>query len=115
MLNTVLRTLVISFIIVGISACSTVTIEGDVPKTPESVSGTHTVHSSFYNFNWTEPPAVTKCENGRGLARIRTHTNAAYALASILSLGLYVPHTIEWWCDGSPKDDGDEVPWVPPK
>ena len=108
-----IRAVLLCFMIGGLSACATVTIEGDVPKTTESVTGTDTVHGSYYNFVWSAPPA-TKCESGQGLARVRTHTNAAYSFVALLTLGLYVPQTITWWCDGTREDDPGEQPWVPP-
>ena len=111
MQNTI-RVIFFCCLITGLSACATVTIEGDVPKTTKSLTGTDTVHGSFYDFVWSAP-TVTKCENRQGLSRVRTHTNAAYAFISILSLGLYVPQTITWWCDGTPEDDNGEKPWVP--
>ncbi len=88
------------------------TIEGDGQKTPESESGTHTRHGSFYDFVWAEPP-VTKCDRRRGLYRTRHHTNAVYMIASLASLGLYVPQTVEWWCDGTPAETSDEEEYVP--
>jgi hypothetical protein len=92
-----------------ISGCATMTIEGDGQKTPQSRTGTHTKHGSFYSFVWSEPP-VEKCDNGHGLYLARYHTNAVYVLASVFSLGFYVPQTVEWWCDGTPApdEDGDE-------
>lgn len=93
-------------IIMSLSGCATMTIEGDGRKTPESKTGTHTSHGSYYGFVWSEPPA-TKCENGRGLYRVRNHTNAVYSLVSILSFGFYVPQTAEWWCDGTPDPIND--------
>jgi hypothetical protein len=89
------------------------TIEGDGQKTVESRSGTHTVHGSYYGFVWSEPPPVTKCENGRGLYRARYHTNAVYSVVSVASIGLYVPQTVEWWCDGTPDQEDDEEVYVP--
>lgn len=86
------------------------TIEGDGQKTSQSKTGAHTKHGSFYDFTWSEP-TVRKCDNGRGLYRTRYHTNIVYVLTSIVSLGLYVPQTVEWWCDGAPvpvpDEDGD--------
>lgn len=87
-------------------------IEGDGQKTPQSKNGTHTKHGSYYDIVWSEPP-VTKCDNGRGLYRARYHTNAIYSLVSILSLGLYVPQTVEWWCDGTPDPEEDEEIYIP--
>jgi hypothetical protein len=37
----------------------------------------------------------------------------AYVLASAFSLGLYVPQTAEWWCDGTPDPDEDEELYRP--
>lgn len=88
------------------------TIEGDGQKTPLSKTGTHTAHGSYYGFTWSEPPA-SKCDNQKGLYRVRYHTNAAYALTSILSFGLYVPQTAEWWCDGTPLSEEDEELYQP--
>lgn len=101
-----LRVAVIGCVIVSLLGCATMTIEGDGCKTAASKTGTHTVHGSFYNFVWSSPP-VEKCDNGRGLYRARYHTNAGYMLVSILTLGLYVPQTVEWWCDGCPSQDDD--------
>jgi hypothetical protein len=95
------------FLLGNISSCATMTIEGDGQKTPKSEHGIHTVHGSYYDFVWSEPP-VEKCENGQGLYRVRVHTNALYSLVSIVSLGLYVPQTAEWWCDCTPAQEEEE-------
>ena len=99
-------------ILLGVSSCATMTIEGDGVKSPQSKFGKHTVHGSYYSFVWSEPP-VEKCDNDRGLYRARYHTNALYALVSLVSLGLYVPQTVEWWCDGRPKPDVEEELYHP--
>jgi len=113
MVNT-FRAMLICCMIVSISGCATMTIEGDGQKTPESKTGTNTVHGSFYSFVWSAPPVVM-CEKGRGLYRVRSHTNAMYVLVSVISMGFYVPLTVEWWCDGTPgNDDGEEI-YIPAK
>jgi hypothetical protein len=104
--------MLIYFMIVSMAGCATMTIEGDGQKTPKSKTGTHTSHGSLYSFVWSEPQAQ-KCENGRGLYRVRYHTNAAYLLVSVISVGFYVPQTVEWWCDGSP-DEADDGPMYHP-
>ena len=109
--NTI-RAALICCIMVGASGCTTMTIEGDGQKTPQSKTGTHTVHASYYGLVWSSPP-VDKCDNGRGLYRARYHTNVIYAVVSIVSLGLYVPQTVEWWCDGTPKQDDNEELYRP--
>lgn len=108
-----IRAVLICCCILSLYGCTTMTIEGDGQKTPQSKTGTDTVHGSFYNFVWSEPPPVDKCDNGRGLYRARYHTNMAYVLASVFSLGLYVPQTVEWWCDGAPAKDEDEEIYRP--
>ena len=103
-----IRAVLLCCMVFGLGGCATMTIEGDGQKTPQSKTGTHTKHGSFYSFTWSEP-AVRKCDNNRGLYRARYHTNIVYVLASVVSLGLYVPQTVEWWCDGAPDpaEDGD--------
>ena len=101
------RAVLISCMIASICSCATMTIEGDGQKTVESKTGTHTVHGSFYSFDWSSP-TVEKCDNGHGLYRARYHTNAVYVLVSVISIGLYVPQTVEWWCDGSPSQEDEE-------
>ena len=111
-MKNLLRSLLIFCIVVYVSACATMTIEGDGDKTPSSKTGTHTLHGSFYGFNWSQPD-VDKCENGRGLYRARFHTNLGYVLVPIISLGLYVPQTVEWWCDGRRDEEEDEEEYHP--
>ena len=108
----IIHTIIICCVI-SLAGCATMTIDGDGQKTPESKTGTHTKHSSFYNIVWSEP-SVEKCDNDRGLYRARYHTNAAYVLVSVLSLGLYVPQTVEWWCDETPEDEDEGEIYVPP-
>jgi len=108
----IIMTALLCTILVGVCGCATMTIEGDGMKTPESETGTHIKHGSFYSIVWSEPP-VEKCDNGRGLYRARYHTNGVYVLASVLSLGLYVPMTVEWWCDGTPVPEKDEELYHP--
>lgn len=108
----VARIVIISALSAAASGCATMTIEGDGAKTVYSKTGTHTSHGSFYSFVWDEPP-VTKCDDGVGLYRARYHTNVLYSLASLASFGLYVPQTVEWWCDGQPTEDEDETDYRP--
>ena len=89
------------------SGCATFIVEGDVPKTPDSTTATETVHGSLYNFRW-KSWSEEKCLDRKGIARLEYHTNAGYLLVSVASLGLYVPQTVTWWCDGTkPEDDED--------
>ena len=113
-MRNIFQILLFFYMLTNITGCSTMTIEGDGQKTPKSKTGTHTLHGSFYSFAWSEPP-VRKCDNGHGLYRARYHTNALYVLVSTISLGFYVPQTVEWWCDGTPKQNSDEEIYRPTK
>lgn len=88
------------------SGCMTFELEGDGALTPDSEHGSATVHGSLWGFAWSHRD-VEVCE-GAGIYRAEFHTNAAFLAVAVLSLGLYVPQTVEWWCDEvAPDDDGD--------
>lgn len=91
-------------------ACSTFEIEGRGSITPEAITGSETVHGSLYGIQWSEFD-IEKCGDNT-LFRVEYHTNAGLLLASLVTLGLYVPQTVEWWCN-SPDDDDDEEVWNP--
>ena len=97
------------------SGCSTFELEGSGSITPNAITGSETVHGSLYGYRWRDF-AIEKCGTD-SLFRVEFHTNAALLLASVLSLGLYVPQTVEWWCHSSQDSDAnqeDEEVWVPP-
>jgi hypothetical protein len=111
-MRNIIRPVLLCCIIGSLAGCATMTIEGDGQKTAQSKTGTHTVHGTYYNVVWSQPP-VDKCDNNRGLYRVRYHTNLVYALVSVVSLGLYVPQTAQWWCDGASVLVGDEDVYIP--
>lgn len=92
-------------------ACATFEVEGNGSITPEAKTGSETVHGSLYGFRW-RPFDVEKC-GADSLFRVEHHTNAVLLLASVATLGLYVPQTVEWWCYSPSVDDEDEEQWVP--
>ena len=103
----------LSLLLLGLlSGCSTFTLEGDLPKTPDSTTGTGTVHGSLYGFEWAGWQ-VEKCSNRQGISRVRYHTNGVFLLAAVASFGLYVPQNVTWWCDGAKPDDEDDDVYVP--
>jgi len=96
-----------------LSGCMTFAVEGDGEKTANSVTGTATVHSSLYGFDWSNW-LVERCVDSRALYRVEYHTNAVYLVTSLVSLGLYAPQTVTWWCDDSRHvDDNGEEEYVP--
>lgn len=106
----------------GLSSCVTMDLEGSGMK---GSYGTETLHGSLWGIEWTERD-VTKCHDGHELYRVRLHDNGLHVLASALTLGLYVPQTVEWWCSGAsviapppepenpeePQEPGDDI-WDP--
>ncbi len=94
-----------------LSACSTVEVEGSGSITPEAISGSETVHGSLYGYRW-KPYSTEKCGTN-SLFRVETNTNAPMLLVSVLTLGIYVPQTLEWWCNSPSDDDEDEEVWDP--
>ncbi len=93
------------------SACATFEVEGSGYITPDATTGSETVHGSLYGFQWRQFE-VEKCGSD-SLFRVEYHTNAGLLLVSVLTLGLYVPQTVEWWCYTPAGDDEDEEVWEP--
>lgn len=97
--------------VLAMSGCATYEVEGAGAFTPDSHTGSETIHGSLYGFRWSEFNNE-KCVDSN-LFRVETHTNAALLLISVLSLGLYVPQTVEWWCSSSQVDAENEEVWDP--
>ena len=84
----------------------TFTMVGNAPKTEQAIAQNKTVNSSFAQ----SEQFINTCEEGENLAAIRFHTNPVYLLASLLSLGLYVPQNVTWWCGAEASACSDEDP-----
>ncbi|MEM7083133.1 MAG: hypothetical protein AAF465_10395 [Pseudomonadota bacterium] len=108
---TLFRLLILIASLTTLSACSTFELEGAGSSTPEALHGSETFHGSLYGFAW-RPFAIEKCEDNT-LFRVEYHTNAGLLLASFVTLGLYVPQTVEWWCNSPQEDEEDEEEWDP--
>lgn len=93
------------------TGCATFELEGAGAITPDAVTNSQTVHGSLYGFRW-QPHVTEKCA-GDSLFRVEYHTNAAFLLVSVATLGLYVPQTVEWWCYAPGDEDEDEEAWSP--
>lgn len=84
----------------------TFTMVADAPKTEAATVHKKTVNATFFG---SEPVDNLCSDENESLAAIRFHTNPAYLLVSLLSLGLYVPQNVTWWCDSESAEceDGD--------
>lgn len=90
----------------ALSAC-TFTVVGSAPKTEKSKAHSETVNTTFVG----NERFINAClDEGGELSEVRFHTNAAYILVSVLSLGLYVPQNVTWWChiDEEECAEGDD-------
>ena len=95
-----IRLLFILGAVIAMSGCMQFAIEGDCPKTPDSIFGKETIHGSFYGFNWDDDRRkVKKINNGLGIYKVEYHTNIIYSFVSLISLGLYVPVDIDYWTE----------------
>ena len=87
--------------------CTSFVVEGGGNKA--AASGTETIHTSLYGFDWSDRPKVKSSKEG--LYKIEVSTNGFYVLASALSLGLYVPQDVQWWLQKEQKTGAKE--WKP--
>ena len=108
------RLTVVACFLVCLSGCMSFEVEGDGRLTPQSITGRETVHGSLYGYTWGSRD-IQKCSGGLGLYRVEYHTNALYILVSTCSLGLYVPQTVEWWCQAPEQVDDGEILGIGPK
>ena len=101
----VLSALLVAGLASLLCSCMTFELEGDGAQDSYSKNDSETVHGSIYSFKWKKRN-IEKCENGQGIYKVEFHTNAGFLLVSVLSLGLYVPQTVEWWCQAPEAGDG---------
>lgn len=86
---------------------STFTLQGNAPKDETTTAQEMTVNASFAR----EEQYINLCDDqDADVAAIRFHTNPAYLLASILSLGLYVPQHVTWWCGSEEAECAPDDP-----
>lgn len=104
MRHTFQRTIALGVLALATAGCMSFEIEGDGALTEKSLRGSETIHGSLYGFRWADMD-VQKCSEQQGIFRVQYHTNAAFVLASALSLGLYVPQSVEWWCQAPPEKE----------
>jgi hypothetical protein len=106
-----IHALVITAFLGSMAGCATFLIEGagDRDKSVDTPKVEETVHGSFWGIEW-DKPAVSKCEKDHELYRVKVHQNALFLFASVVTLGLYVPQSVEWWCVPRTAPAGDEGP-----
>lgn len=108
-----------AFLLVVLSSCSSFALKRSAALEgygKSDGSTTTTFHGSYWPFSWsgtgTGPESnVVHCAEGCvGVHTVEYHTNLAYALGPILTIGLWVPETVEWWClVETPDDEEDDI------
>jgi hypothetical protein len=68
--------------------------EGDRPSSYQS----KTVHSYLWSVVEMDPSVVASNCGERGISAVRANTNYLFMAVAILTLGSWVPMTLEWRC-----------------
>lgn len=65
-----------------------------------------TAHSLFWGLAQKNVSAEN-CQPTPGLAEVRVTTNLGFALATVVTLGIWCPMTVEWRCAKPCQDNGE--------
>lgn len=76
--------------------------------TASDQSTTVTFYGSYWGLNWSGQDRFPTDEEYVGIDKVITHSNFGYSLAGILTLGAWVPMTIEYWGLEERADDDDD-------
>lgn len=91
-----------------LTGCMSFEISSNSNETENSKNASETVHGTVWGDWYWKKHNIQKCHDG-SLARVEFTYLAHQLLASALTLGLYVPQTVEWWCeDTDTSDDSSE-------
>jgi hypothetical protein len=111
-----LRAPLLAALILALSGCMTFELEAAAVEAGHGMSAastSETVHGSWWGFKWSDHVVEKGAEGDYGLYRVEYHTNALFSVVSVLTLGLYVPQTVEWWTLVESRDDKDTKVFVP--
>ena len=96
-------------VVTGLSSCTFTVDNYHVGKSEKDVAQNMTINAGYANPARHNPVNVCD-EDNQTLSQIRVHTNAAYLIGSLLTLGLYVPQNVTWWCHTTEKACTDDDP-----
>jgi hypothetical protein len=86
-----------AILVVTVTGCFTHRI---APSGPAGIGATEYERACVWSLFWgliQQDPAVDNC-NGQPLAEVRASTNLAYALVTVLTLGIAAPQEVAWRC-----------------
>ena len=75
-----------------------------VPR-PNPTGAPITIHSEAFAFGTVQPRNVAQCDTNI-IDEVRVHQNIGQALITVLTLGIYMPTTIEYVCGNIPSEEG---------
>lgn len=91
-----------------LTGCMNFELSSDANITQDSSNKSETVHGTMWGQWYWKDYNIQKCNDGP-LARTENTFTAPQLFLSAVTLGFYVPQTVEWWCqDVSTGDDSDE-------
>jgi hypothetical protein len=82
---------------------------------PSKVSKVVTYHGSYWGIKWSETDHIPCGENCQGFHKVASYSNLGYDIAPIVTLGLWAPSTVEYWCYVKVEDDPYENTALPPE
>lgn len=72
---------------------------------PNPTGAPITVNSDAFAFGTVQRRTVVKCDTNI-IDEVRVHQNLGQALVTVLTLGIYMPSTIEYVCGNIPNAEG---------
>ena len=98
-----MRPLILIACIVTLAGCAEHRL---VVRTPNPGTPPTTVESAAIGWGATQKRTVVNCESNI-IDEVRVKQNVGQALVSLLTLGFYMPTTIEYICGNVPSDVGN--------
>jgi len=116
-MNKVIRISAVLLISISCTGClmTSFLVEGGLKEGRDEASASseqETIHGSLYGFEWSE--RTRKKSQDSGLYKVEVSTNGLYLIASLISLGFYVPQDVQWWLVKE-KPKAPTNPYVPAK
>jgi hypothetical protein len=97
--SVLIRCTIISVLLFVMTGCASFAIQGGGNVTAkDGLRGHETVYSSC----WKESSWNKRCmlkDSRANFVKVRYKTNFFYSLASVVTLGVFVPQDVEWWLE----------------
>lgn len=98
------RTVAAAILLAGVAGCANYHL-----RSPEPNPATEYKHATMHAFLWgavEEERIASNCASN-AIDEVRVRNNYAYALATVLTLGLWMPMDVMWKCRKRPLDSGE--------